>query len=183
MSDVVSTRGRQPKPLVLLRPVPGPSPIHSLWAGTKLVAVFGIGVLLTFYPGWVPIALVAALVAVVAAGSVLASIYNSMNERRRQIAILRALGARRRDLVWVLMAESASLATAGAVLGLALGHLAAATIASWLPAAAPLAGAAWRFVPAEGVVVALAIAGGILAACWPAWRASRLDVAATLADS
>lgn len=66
MSDVVSTRGRQPKPLVLLRPVPGPSPIHSLWAGTKLVAVFGIGVLLTFYPGWVPIALVAALVAVTA---------------------------------------------------------------------------------------------------------------------
>ena len=78
---------------------------------------------------------------------------------------------------------AASLAAAGAILGLSLGHLAAATIGSWLPAAAPLAGAAWRFVPAEGVVVALAIAGGILAACWPAWRASRLDVAATLADT
>ena len=107
----------------------------------------------------------------------------ALEERRYDLAILRALGARRRDLIWVLMAESVSLAAAGAVLGLALGHLAAATIGSWLPAAAPLAGAAWRFVPAEGVVVALAIAGGILAACWPAWRASRLDVAATLADS
>ena len=60
---------------------------------------------------------------------------------------------------------------------------AAATIGSWLPAAAPLAGAAWRPAPGEGVVVALALAGGILAACWPAWRASRLDVAATLADA
>ena len=31
-----------------------------LWAGTKLLVLAGIGVLLTFYPGWVPIALVAA---------------------------------------------------------------------------------------------------------------------------
>ena len=53
---------RQRKPVVLLRPVPGRSVIHDLWAGTKLIVVAGIGVLLTFYPGWVPIGLVAALV-------------------------------------------------------------------------------------------------------------------------
>jgi len=50
------------RPVVLLRPVPGTSTIHELWAGTKLIVVFGISVLLTFYPGWVPIGLVAALV-------------------------------------------------------------------------------------------------------------------------
>jgi energy-coupling factor transport system permease protein len=59
-----SQRNRQPKPFVLLRPVPGSSPIHRLWAGTKLIVVFVWGVLLTFYPGWAPIALVAALIAV-----------------------------------------------------------------------------------------------------------------------
>ena len=53
---------RQRKPVVLLRPVPGRSVIHELWAGTKLIVVAGIGVLLTFYPGWVPIGLVAVLV-------------------------------------------------------------------------------------------------------------------------
>jgi energy-coupling factor transport system permease protein len=53
---------RQPRPIVLLRPVPGTSAVHELWAGTKLLVVFGISVLLTFYPGWVPIGLVAALV-------------------------------------------------------------------------------------------------------------------------
>ena len=42
--------------MVLLRPVPGRTVIHELWAGTKLIVVAGIGVLLTFYPGWVPIA-------------------------------------------------------------------------------------------------------------------------------
>jgi energy-coupling factor transport system permease protein len=56
------TRRPARKPVVLLRPVPGRTVIHDLWAGTKLLVVAGIGVLLTFYPGWVPITVVAALV-------------------------------------------------------------------------------------------------------------------------
>jgi energy-coupling factor transporter ATP-binding protein EcfA2 len=55
---------RAPRPVVLLRPVPGRSPIHELWAGTKLIVVFGISVLLTFYPGWAAIGLLAAMVLV-----------------------------------------------------------------------------------------------------------------------
>nr|WP_083064420.1 ATP-binding cassette domain-containing protein [Mycobacterium arosiense] len=51
------------RPFVLLRPVPGTSPIHELWAGTKLLAVFVFSLLLTFFPGWVAIGLTAALAA------------------------------------------------------------------------------------------------------------------------
>lgn len=57
---------RQPRPVVLLRPVPGRTAIHELWAGTKLLVVAIIGVLLTLYPGWVPISLVGAFVLIVA---------------------------------------------------------------------------------------------------------------------
>jgi energy-coupling factor transport system permease protein len=53
---------RPSRSVVLLRPVPGSSVVHELWAGTKLLAVGGISVLLTFYPGWIAIGLVAALV-------------------------------------------------------------------------------------------------------------------------
>jgi energy-coupling factor transport system permease protein len=53
---------RPSRSVVLLRPVPGTSAVHDLWAGTKLLAVGGISVLLTFYPGWIAIGLVAALV-------------------------------------------------------------------------------------------------------------------------
>ncbi len=53
---------RRPRPVVLLVPVPGGSTIHDLWAGTKLLIVLGVSVLLTFYPGWVTIGLVAAVV-------------------------------------------------------------------------------------------------------------------------
>lgn len=59
-------RNETPRPVILLRPVPGDSVIHRLWAGTKLLVVFAFGVLMTFYPGWVPIALVAVLVWVAA---------------------------------------------------------------------------------------------------------------------
>ena len=59
MSD---TRVR--RPVVLLRPVPGTSMIHELWAGTKIIAVFVASLLLAFYPGWVPIALMAVLLIV-----------------------------------------------------------------------------------------------------------------------
>jgi energy-coupling factor transport system permease protein len=59
MSD---TRVR--RPVVLLRPVPGTSVIHELWAGTKIVVVFCVSVVLAFYPGWGPIAVMAALLAV-----------------------------------------------------------------------------------------------------------------------
>ncbi|HZC52662.1 MAG TPA: CbiQ family ECF transporter T component [Mycobacterium sp.] len=53
---------RPSRPVVLLIPVPGRSAIHDLWAGTKLLVVFGLSVLLTFYPGWVTIGMAAALV-------------------------------------------------------------------------------------------------------------------------
>jgi energy-coupling factor transport system permease protein len=59
------TAQRQRRPVVLLRPVPGTSVIHQLWAGTKIIVVFVISLLLAFYPGWVPIGMMAALVAVV----------------------------------------------------------------------------------------------------------------------
>ena len=58
------TATRQSRPVVLLRPIPGTSAIHELWAGTKIIVVLAFSALLAFYPGWVPIALVAAVLAV-----------------------------------------------------------------------------------------------------------------------
>lgn len=54
---------RASRPVVLLVPVPGRSTIHDLWAGTKLLVVFAVSVLLTFYPGWAMTGLVALLLA------------------------------------------------------------------------------------------------------------------------
>jgi putative ABC transport system permease protein len=69
--------------------------------------------------GWVNrvLALVAYLVVLVAAGSVLASIYNTMNERRREFAILRALGARRGTVFSAIVLEATTITALGVLVG------------------------------------------------------------------
>lgn len=69
--------------------------------------------------GWMHhvLTLVSYLVALVAAGSLLASLYNAMNERRREFAILRALGARRRTVFAAIVIESSAIALLGSLLG------------------------------------------------------------------
>jgi putative ABC transport system permease protein len=71
--------------------------------------------------GWFDqvLALVAYLVALVATLSILASIYNSMNERRREIAILRALGAQRKTIFGAILLESATISALGMLIGFA----------------------------------------------------------------
>jgi putative ABC transport system permease protein len=61
---------------------------------------------------------------VVAAVGVLVAIYNSMNDRRRDIAVMRALGARRETVTGVILLESLLIATIGAVSGWFLAHAA-----------------------------------------------------------
>ena len=106
----------------------------------------------------------------------------ALDERRYDLAIMRALGARRSTIVAVLLIESMLLAGMGLVVGLGLAHGLAASAGMWLPVAAPLAAGARVWQPEEWGIVALALAAGIIATLLPAWRAYRLDVAATLAD-
>jgi energy-coupling factor transporter transmembrane protein EcfT len=54
----------RPTELHLLRPVPGDTPIHRLWAGTKLITVASISVVLSVQPSWPAIAIIAGLVAI-----------------------------------------------------------------------------------------------------------------------
>jgi len=72
--------------------------------------------------GWVNriLELVAYLVVAVAGGSLLSSLYNTMNERRREFAILRALGARRRTVFAAIVLESTTIATLGSLVGFAV---------------------------------------------------------------
>lgn len=103
----------------------GPGPNRNLLynkQGNRLTLAWPIGqVVAELFDkiGWfnAVLELVAYLVAVVAAGSVLASIYNSMNERGREIAILRALGAGRNTVFGVIVVEAASISALVVLVG------------------------------------------------------------------
>jgi len=126
------------------------------------------------------LALVAWLVAVVATGSVLASIYNSMNERRRDIAILRALGARAHTIFCAVVLECAAIAALGMVAAFAM-YLAITTVAAGVIRAEtgvviePLA---WQpvFVVVPVTIIGLSALAGII----PAAKAYRTNVAENL---
>ena len=140
----------------------------------RLLTVFGAGVDLIRLFAWLLVAASTLMLFVALA--------QALDERRYDLAIMRALGASRSQVAAVLLIESLVLAAAGTLLGLGLAHAAAAAIPWWLPQAAQLGAAARHWIPDEWGIVALALAAGILAALWPAWRAYRLDVAATLAE-
>jgi len=64
------------------------------------------------------------LVLVIAAGlSVFIALTNALEERRYDLAVMRMLGASRVKLMGLLLIEAIALSAAGAVLGLALGHV------------------------------------------------------------
>lgn len=93
--------------------------------GNRLTLAYPVGAIIAELFGKIAwfdqvLTLVAYLVALVAAGSVLASIYNSMSARRRDLAILRALGARRRLIFGAVVAEAACIGALGAVVGFAV---------------------------------------------------------------
>ncbi len=64
------------------------------------------------------------LICVVSGISILVSIYNSMSERRHEIAVMRALGAGRSTVMSIVLLESIMLALGGGLLGWGVGHLA-----------------------------------------------------------
>ena len=64
----------------------------------------------------------AVLTVIVAGISIMVSIYNSMSDRRHEIAVMRALGARRVTVMVIILLESILLSLLGGGLGLLLGH-------------------------------------------------------------
>jgi putative ABC transport system permease protein len=129
------------------------------------------------------LALVAYLVALVAAGSILASIYNSMNERRRQIAILRALGARRLTIFCTVVLEAVAIAAIGMLAAFAIYGAITAGAGAIIRAQTgvvidPLA---WNPVLLWAPIGMIAL--GALAGIVPAVKAYQTDVAEHLAPT
>ena len=65
---------------------------------------------------------ITALICVVSGISILVSIYNSMNDRKQEIAVMRSLGAGRSTVMTVVLLESVIISLAGGLLGWVAGH-------------------------------------------------------------
>ena len=120
---------------------------------------------------------VSIMVVVTALIGMMATIFSSLNERRREMAIFRAMGARPRVVLGLLVLEAVLMAALGAILGLALLYvglfvgqpLIDRAFGLWLPIEAPTLRELWAMF---GVIVAGAIVSTV-----PAFRAYRMSLA------
>ena len=126
------------------------------------------------------LALVSYLVAIVAAASILAGIYNSMNERRREIAILRTLGARRSTIFVCILLEAASISTLGMLAGFAIYGIIFTVVAGIIRAQTGVVLDPLKFNPVMLWAPAVLIALGAFAGIIPAVKAYRTDIASNL---
>ena len=92
-----------------------------------------------------------------------------VSERTREIGLRKALGARRRDIVWQILTESVTLSTFGGMVGTLLGFGLALLIAALTPL--PAAVEMWSVVLGIGITAVVGLFFGL----YPAMRASRLD--------
>ena len=128
------------------------------------------------------IVLLTALIIAVSGVSIFVSIYNSMADRRREIAIMRALGASRQTVFSIVLAESALLCISGGVLGLLLGHGLVFVASPIVEARSGLLLDPFAFEPLELVLFPVLIVLASLIGFIPGLTAYRTDVAKTLAD-
>jgi len=149
-------------------------------------------------PAQMLLLLMSVLICIVSGVSILVSIYNSMSERRHEIAVMRALGAERQTVMSVILFESIILGAGGGAVGWVLGHGLNALIGplieartgvtigffdfapgvdiSWLWAAS---GSGWE-ISTELLLIPALLVLTVVVGLLPAMTAYRTDVAASL---
>ncbi|GMU57806.1 MAG: hypothetical protein AMXMBFR33_69520 [Candidatus Xenobia bacterium] len=133
--------------------------------------------------GWMNrvLALVAYLIVAVSCASILAGLYNTIDQRRRELAILRALGAPRRTLLGLILLESGLLAGLGSLAGLLVYAAILAVAAAVVRGQTGVVLGILDFHPVLVLAPLGVTALGTLAGLLPAWKAYRTDVASNLA--
>jgi putative ABC transport system permease protein len=140
----------------------------------RLFAVVGVG-----------IDTIRAFAAILIGASLLAlfvTLYSALEERRYDIAIMRLLGASRAHVAGLLVLEAWLLALVAAAVGLLAALGTVALVGEWLSQSRAFAVAPWEFTPQLLWIGIVSFGVATVAALLPAWRASRMDVAHTLAQ-
>jgi putative ABC transport system permease protein len=118
-----------------------------------------------------------AMVAVVSLAGLVAVVLAGLNERRRELAVLRAVGAAPRHVLWMLASEGAMVTFIGVALGLVALAAAVVVLAPWLQSNYGITLTLSAPTEAQWGLLAAVLAAGFLASLVPGWRAYRLSLA------
>lgn len=120
---------------------------------------------------------ISGLVAAVSLAGLVAVVLAGLNERRRELAVLRAVGAGPRHVVGLLLAEGLLVTVAGVVVGAAASLAGVAAAAPWVQSHLGITLQPALPSAAQGMWGLSIVIAGMLASLVPAWRAYRLSLA------
>jgi putative ABC transport system permease protein len=119
---------------------------------------------------------VSALVALVGVCGMVTALLTGLNERRREMAVLRSVGARPRHVLALIVGEATALAAAGLVLGVGLFYLGLVAARSVIQTQLGLSIEIGWPSAHEGLLLAIVLVASAVAGLWPALRAYRYSL-------
>ena len=133
--------------------------------------------------GWVDktLLVIALLVTLLSALFLLVSLLSALRERRRDLALMRALGATRRTVLGLMLSESVVMAALGGVLGLVIGHGIVAIGAEAIRVETGLRFSAFYLSSADVLLLPAIVVSGLVVGLVPAIQAYRTGVLKNLA--
>jgi putative ABC transport system permease protein len=123
---------------------------------------------------------IAVLISIVSLISMFISLYNSMKERKYELALMRVLGSSRIKLFLLILMEGIIIALLGWILGTMLSHIGFAFMGRYLSEDFRYNFDAWKMINEEWWILSISILLGIIAAIIPAYSASKTDINKTL---
>ncbi|AEL23793.1 ABC transporter permease [Cyclobacterium marinum] len=139
---------------------------------SRLFELLGIGV--------VVMKGLALLIIFIAGLGIFIALYNSMKERKYDLAVMRAIGAAKSQLFLLILSEGIILTFLGAIGGLILGHFFLLLIVITNEQGLVAGLNAITFTDKEWWVIVYALMVGVLASIIPAWNAYKEDIAGQL---
>ncbi|MFN3802124.1 ABC transporter permease [Belliella pelovolcani] len=142
---------------------------------SRLFELLGVGVKL--------IQGLAFAIIVIAGLGIFIALFNSLKERKYDLAVMRTLGASSFQLFVHIVLEGIILTFLGALIGIAIGHLFLAVLVMQNEQGAISGLSAAVFLREELYIIGYAIAVGFIASLIPAWTAYQTDIAKQLTKS
>lgn len=126
---------------------------------------------------------IAFAIIIIAALSFFLSLYNSLRERKYELALMRSMGASRFKIFSLLVLEGILLSIAGYLLGLLLGHAGLAILSDYAGSSYGYRFDYWQLVEGEWQLGLAVLAIGLLAGLLPAIKAIRTPISDTLSGN
>ncbi|MDN3689421.1 ABC transporter permease [Cyclobacterium jeungdonense] len=139
---------------------------------SRLFELLGVGISL--------IRGLALVIVSIAALGIFIALYNSLKERKYDLAVMRAIGASKGQLFFLIILEGLMLTSMGALFGILIGHFFLFILVMFNEQGVMSGLTASVFLRREWWIVVYALIVGVLASLIPAWNAYRTDIATQL---